>query len=79
MQQLDVVRQEFDGTAMMDPVPQTGTPLLDLHVPMPSPLRALLYALLITALSVALYFCVQTALMIYDFYLIIQWLGDFAE
>jgi len=79
VQQLDVVQQEFEDPAMMGVVPQTGTPLQDPHVPMPSPLRALLYALLAATLAFAAYICVETVKMLYDFYLIIQWLGGLAE
>lgn len=79
MQPLNVVEQEFDGAAMMAAVPQTGTLLQDPHVPMPSPLRALLYAVVVALLAVSLYVCIETALMIYDFYQIIQWLGGLAE
>lgn len=79
MQPLNVVGQEFEGAAMMVAVPQTGTPFQDPHVPMPSPLRAILYATVATVLAVSLYVCVEAALMIYDFYQIIQWLGAFAE
>lgn len=79
MQPLNVVGQEFEGAAMMVAVPQTGTLLQDPHVPMPSPLRALLYATIATLLAVSLYVCVEAAVMIYDFYQIIQWLGTLAE
>lgn len=79
MQQLDVVRQEFEDPAMMGGDPQTGTPLQDPHVPMPSPLRVLLYTLLAAALTLAAYVCVEMALMIYEIYTVIQWLGEIAE
>lgn len=48
-------------------------------MPIPSPLRILAYAALTSALVVALYVCAQTAVMIYDFYQILQWLGEMAE
>ena len=43
-----------------------------------SPLRLLAYAMLTSALTVAVYVCVQTAVMIYDLYQILQWLGEFS-
>lgn len=79
MQLSNVVEQEFDRAAMMGAVPQTGTLLQDPHVPMPSPLRALLYATVAALLAIALYMCVEAAIMIYDFYQIIQWLGALSE
>lgn len=60
---------------MMDSVPHVGASPQDLSVPMPSPLRALLYALLVFILAVSVYVCVEMAMMVYDFYQIIQWLG----
>lgn len=48
-------------------------------VPMPQPLRVLAYAVIVSVLAVSLYVCVQTAVMLYDFYLIIQWLGGLAQ
>lgn len=79
MQPLNVVEQEFEGTAMMVAVPQTGTLPQDPHVPMPSPLRAILYAVIATVLAASLYVCIEAAVMIYDFYQIIQWLEALAE
>jgi hypothetical protein len=79
LQPLNVVEQEFEGTAMMVAVPQTGTLPQDPHVPMPSPLRAILYAVIATVLAASLYVCIEAAVMIYDFYQIIQWLGALAE
>lgn len=79
MQQLDVVRQEFENPEMMGGDPQTGTPLQDPHVPMPSPLRVLLYILLASAVTLATYACVEMAIMIYDLYTLIQWLGEITE
>jgi hypothetical protein len=38
-----------------------------------SPLRALAYAVLASAVAVALYFFVQTAVMLYDLYQILEW------
>lgn len=60
---------------MMGADPSSGTLLQDTPVPMPSPLRTLLYALLTVIMIFAVYICVQTAMMIYDFYQILQWLG----
>jgi hypothetical protein len=79
LQPLNVVGQEFEGAAMMVAVPQTGTLPQDPHVPMPSPLRAILYAVIATILAASLYVCIEAAVMIYDFYQIIQWLGALAE
>lgn len=64
---------------MMDSVPLSGTLPRDFAVPTPSPLRALLYALLTVCLLAAAYVCFQTAVMIYDFYQILQWLEGLAE
>lgn len=79
MQLLNVVEQEFEGAAMMVAAPQTGTLLQDPHVPMPSPLRAFLYAAISVLIAASLYMCIEAAIMIYDFYQIIQWLGTLAE
>lgn len=79
MQQLDTMHQQFEDPAMMVTTPQTGTLPQDPHVPMPSPLRALLYALLLASTAIAAYFCVEMALMLYDLYTVIQWLGEIAE
>jgi hypothetical protein len=46
---------------------------------MQSPLRLLAYALLSLVTSVVAYFCVHVAVMLYDIYTIIQWLGKLAE
>jgi hypothetical protein len=46
---------------------------------MPSPLRAILYAVIATVLAASLYVCIEAAVMIYDFYQIIQWLEALAE
>jgi prepilin signal peptidase PulO-like enzyme (type II secretory pathway) len=46
---------------------------------MQSPLRLLAYALIVLASSAAAYFCVQAAVMLYDIYTIIQWLGKAVE
>lgn len=84
LEPLDGVCEQGRGPAMMGGIPHVGIPhvgipLQDSTVPMPSPLRALFYVLALAVLSVAVYICVQTALMIYDFYLIIQWLGGLAQ
>jgi len=79
VQQLDVVRQEFDTPEMMAVVPHTGTPVQDPLVPMPSPLRAALCALAACTVALAAYVCIEGALMLYDFYLIIQWIGELGE
>lgn len=42
-------------------------------MPIPSPLRILAYAVLTSAVAVALYFLVQTAVMFYDLYQILEW------
>lgn len=43
-----------------------------------SPLRALAYALLVSTLTASVYVCFQAAVMIYDFYQILQWLAEFS-
>lgn len=40
----------------------------------PSPLRILAYAVFASAVAVALYFLVQTAVMFYDLYQILEWM-----
>lgn len=60
--------------AMMVIDPHVGTLPQESAVPMPSPLRVLAYAVLISALALAVYFCVEMAMMLYDFYMILQWL-----
>lgn len=58
----------------------TGTPSpQESPVPMQSPLRLLAYALLSLVTSVVAYFCVHVAVMLYDIYTIIQWLGKLAQ
>lgn len=64
---------------MMGTDPHVGTLPQEFAVPMPSPLRILAYAALTSALIVAVYICTQAAVMIYDFYQILQWLGEMAE
>jgi hypothetical protein len=64
---------------MMAGDPHVGTLPQEFAVPMPSPLRILAYAALVSALIVAVYFCVQAAVMIYDLYSILQWLGGMTE
>lgn len=65
---------------MMVRVPHVGTlSQQEFAVPIPSPLRALAYALLATVLVFAVYMCVQAAVMIYDLYMILQWLGGLSE
>lgn len=79
MKQLDLVRQGFEDPEMMVAVPPAGAQSQEPPMPMPSPLRVLAYTLLAVVLTVALCFCIQMGVMLYDFYLIIQWLGGLAE
>lgn len=43
---------------------------------MPSPLRVLLQLLVAVLVSIALYVCIQGALLLYDVYQFIDWLGS---
>lgn len=79
MEQLDVRCAEANMPAMMSTDPHTGTLPQESVVPMPSPLRALAYAVLTSALIIAVYFCVEMAMMVYDFYLILQWIGGLSQ
>jgi hypothetical protein len=45
-------------------------------MPMPSPLRAFLQALLALLLATSLYICIQAALILYDLYQVLAWLGS---
>jgi hypothetical protein len=48
-------------------------------MPTPSPLRILLCALAITLMSVALFLCIQGAVMLYELYQFIEWAKEFGE
>lgn len=48
-------------------------------MPMPSPLRVLLCALAAAAMSVALYLCIQGAVMLYELYQFVQWVREYGE
>ena len=63
----------------MASVPHVGALSRDPSVPLPSPLRAVAYALLLVSLSVSAYICTQMILLVYHFYLVLQWLGKLAE
>jgi hypothetical protein len=73
------VQQEFERPEMMVTVPPAGDQPQEPPMPMPSPLRIIAYAVLLVVLSVAICVCIQMAMMIYDFYSILQWLGGLAE
>lgn len=79
MKQMDVVCEMGEAPAMMVSVPHFDIPLQESAVPMPAPLRAALYCLFVSTLTASLYVCIQGAIMIYDFYQILQWLGELAE
>ena len=64
---------------MMVGDPHVGTLPQESAVPMPSPLRLLAYIVLISVIAVSVYICFEMAMMVYDFYLILQWLGEVAE
>lgn len=73
------MQREFEEPEMMVTIPHAGDQPQEPPMPMPSPLRVLAYALIAVVLTVAICVCIQMAVMIYDFYSIIQWLGGLAE
>lgn len=44
-----------------------------------SPLRILAYAVLASAVAVAIYFFIQTAVMFYDLYQILEWMEGVSQ
>lgn len=79
MKQMDAVCERAPMPEMMAVVPLAGISLQESAVPIPAPLRAALYSLFFTTLAMSLYVCVQGAIMIYDFYQILRWLGELSE
>jgi hypothetical protein len=61
---------------MIFPVPLTGASPQELTVPIPSPLRGALQCLFYALVATALYVDIQMAILIYDWYQILQWLGE---